>query len=83
MSKTVRTTITTIDPNKEPLPAWRARIGALVGAIDRSDVLVMIGLSLVGAGTWQFSPPAAAVAVGVIVLFYALPTRPPFVGGSH
>lgn len=51
--------------------------------VDASDVLVVVGLGLVGVGTWQFSPAAAAIVVGVVVLFYAMPSRPPFIGGSH
>lgn len=58
-------------------------IRAALAAVDASDVLVLIGLSLVGAGVWQLvSPPAASVAVGVVVLWYAMPPRPPFIGGT-
>lgn len=81
MSRTVRTTI--VSPEQAATPSWRARVRAALGSIDRSDVLVLIGLMLVGAGAWQYSPAAAAVAVGAIVLWYGMPTRPPFVGGSN
>lgn len=71
-----------VDPVAPPQSIVRRALGIVTG-IDRGDMLVLVGLGLVGAGTWQFSPPGAAVAVGVVVLWYAMPSRPPFIGGSH
>ena len=62
--------------------SWSKAIRSALTAIDASDVLVLIGLGLVGAGVWHWSPPGASVAVGVVVLWYALPPRPPFIGGA-
>jgi hypothetical protein len=57
-------------------------LGAVVSSFDRSDLLVLIGLTLVGAGAWHISKPIAAIVVGAVVLWYGMPSRPPFIGGS-
>lgn len=59
---------------------WRAVVERL--PVDRSDVLVLVGLALVGGGVAQISAPYALTIVGAVVLWYGMPPRPPFIGGS-
>lgn len=54
---------------------------ALRKVLEPSDAWVLLGLALVAIGLWQVSPPAALVAVGVVLLWVGLPPRPPFVRG--
>ena len=63
----------------------RARSGkamAWVGAAlasEREEIAVGIGAMLLAVGLWQWWPPAAFIAVGLVVLWVALPSRSPFV----
>jgi hypothetical protein len=51
----------------------------LVAPIDRSDVLLLAGLGLVAVGLWEVSPAAALAVPGVILVWLAVPPRPPFI----
>lgn len=61
-----------------------SKLRSLLKAIDldRSDVLVLVGLALLASGVWQVSSAYALTIVGAVVLWYGMPTRPPFIGGS-
>ena len=39
-----------------------------MGAVDGHDVLVVVGLGMVGAGLWMISVPLALCVVGVMLL---------------
>lgn len=57
------------------LLGWLAR-GA---GCDRADVLVVLALLLISCGLWEVSRAAALAVPGVVLLWLALPPRPPFV----
>lgn len=40
----------------------------MMGAIDGHDVLVVLGLAMVGAGLWMISVPLALCVVGALLL---------------
>lgn len=42
------------------------------GRIDASDVLIVMGLLLLGAGLWWLSPPLALIIVGTVLLLVGL-----------
>lgn len=52
---------------------------SVVKGFDITDVLSLVGLALVGIGIWQLSQPIALIVVGALILWYALPARPPFI----
>jgi len=41
-------------------------IGILGAAVDMDDVLVLVGLGLLGYGIWMIYPPAALIAIGLV-----------------
>lgn len=47
--------------------------------LDRRDVLVLVGLGLIAIGCWCIYWPAAFLVPGAVLLWYALPSRPPFI----
>ena len=47
--------------------------------VGPAELIVGLGLVLIGLGLWQFDARIASVAIGAVLLWYALPTRPPFV----
>jgi hypothetical protein len=49
--------------------------------IDRSDVLVILGLALIAVGFWDLSRPVSLGVPGAVLVWYALPSRPPFLKG--
>lgn len=61
----------------------RARLAKWVKAIrssvDLADLLVLAGLVLIVAALWDVSRPAALGIPGVVLVWIALPPRPPFV----
>ena len=57
-------------------------LGSLAWAgetIELGDVLTCLGLILLGVGLWRVSPAAGLAVPGAVLIWYALPTRPPFV----
>ena len=48
-------------------------------AIGRADVVVLTGLACLTAGAWSVTGLAALILPGMVLVWYALPTRPPFV----
>lgn len=60
--------------------AWRS-VADLASAtdFDREDLMIVLGLACFGAGVWMVSRPAALIAVGAVLLWAFLPSRPPFV----
>lgn len=57
-----------------------ARMGASVrawwGADGLRDVVLLVALGLIGVGVGAWSPPAACVVVGVLLLVLAWPPAP-------
>lgn len=62
------------------------RLRTLAGAFDLRDGLAAAGLGCIAYGTWQWSPPAAWIVVGTLLLALAIasswkrnhgPARPP------
>jgi hypothetical protein len=51
----------------------------VIDALDVSDVLVILGLGVLARGLWLVAPWLAYVAVGAVMVWYALPARPPFI----
>ena len=48
-------------------------------SLDRRDVLVLVGLLLIAIGGWFVFWPAAFFVPGAVLVWYALPSRPPFI----
>ncbi len=48
-------------------------------AIGMGDALVLIGMALIAIGCWDAYRPASFIVPGLVLIFYALPTRPPFI----
>jgi len=47
---------------------------------EAQSVTLLIGLLLLGGGLWEvFSSGVALIVVGVLVVWYAMPARPPFI----
>jgi hypothetical protein len=46
--------------------------------VDRSDVIVVVGLALVALGCWDAYRPAAFLVPGAVLIWYGLPARPSF-----
>lgn len=55
------------------------RLIGLVASVDASDAVVALGLGILARGLWLVAPWAAYVAVGAVMVWYALPSRPPFI----
>jgi hypothetical protein len=47
--------------------------------VDRQDVLVVVALVLWGVGFWRESVAVALGCPALVLLWYALPSRPPFI----
>jgi len=47
--------------------------------VGLQELLVLTGLVLLGAGLWQVSPAAGLAVPGAVLVWAALPQRPPFV----
>ena len=58
----------------------RAALSGLLARLweAKADLVVLLGIGLVGAGGWLLSPPWALITMGVILLWVALPARPGF-----
>jgi Na+-transporting methylmalonyl-CoA/oxaloacetate decarboxylase beta subunit len=50
--------------------------------IERDDVMILLGLLLVGVGLWRIYQPLALVAIGAVLLWTFLPARPPWIERS-
>lgn len=67
--------------------SWWARVGAaswprvraVAGAVSMGDVLLAVGLGLIAWGFWDVSRPVALGVPGAVLVWYALPPRPPFI----
>lgn len=62
--------------------AWRAIalfVALILDTFEIGDALTMLGLILLAVGLWQLSHAAALIVTGAITVWYALPTRPPFI----
>lgn len=55
----------------------------LKGHVDLSDVVVGLGLIALASGLSMVAPWAAYVAVGTVLIWYGLPSRPPFIVRSQ
>lgn len=51
----------------------------LVDTFDREDVLVILGLAMLGYGLWAVSHSAALIVPGIVLLWMFVPSRPPFI----
>lgn len=60
-----------------------ARARQLATSIDKADVLLLIGLGLLSSGLWQVSTAAALAVPGALLVWLALPSRPPFLNGGR
>lgn len=47
--------------------------------LGREDAVVLVGLACVTAGAWSAVGLASLVLPGAVLVWYALPPRPPFV----
>ena len=47
--------------------------------LDAGDATVGFGLLLIAVGCWDWFRPASWVVPGIVLVWYALPTRPAFV----
>jgi hypothetical protein len=47
--------------------------------ITAADVVVFVGLGCLTTGAWSVVGLAALMLPGLVLVWYALPTRPPFV----
>ena len=45
----------------------------------KRDSMIVAGLLLVSYGGWLAWPPLAAIGPGLVLLWFALPPRPPFI----
>lgn len=52
---------------------------AVAGAIGLQEVLVVIGLIALSAACWEIYRPAAYGVPGAVLLWWSLPSRPPFI----
>lgn len=60
------------------------RLLGLVGQYaGRQELMVLAGLALLWSGLRIWSPAAALAIPGAIVVWMALPSRPPFIGGKE
>lgn len=66
--------------------AWTQSVRAVSGAltivataIDKEDLLTLVGLVLVASGLWYVSRAAALILPGLILLWMFIPTRPPWI----
>lgn len=57
---------------------WRTRLTAIQQGIGPREVLVTLGLLLLGRGCYLLSPAAGYGVPGLILLWWALPQRPRF-----
>jgi hypothetical protein len=61
---------------------WLARVGhlgrMLAGELDAQTVVFVAGLGLVGYGAALVYLPAGYLAPGLVLLWWTLPSRPPF-----
>lgn len=55
----------------------RAIVTHLAARVDGRDVVLVLALALIGAGVGAWSPPAASVIVGALLLWLAWPPAPP------
>ncbi len=51
----------------------------LAAEFDADTVGVLIALLLIGIGFWHLWRPGAFIVPGLVVLWFALPSRPPFI----
>jgi hypothetical protein len=56
-----------------------AMLRKMVERVDLSDVLVLVGLLALARGLALVASWAAYVVVGGVLIWYALPPRPPFI----
>jgi hypothetical protein len=47
--------------------------------IGRDDLTVFVGLACLAAGAWSVIGLAALILPGSVLVWYALPPRPPFI----
>jgi hypothetical protein len=57
----------------------RRALAATRGEFDAQTVVLLGGLGLVGYGAWLLLPAAGFIAPGAVLVWWTLPTRPPFV----
>jgi hypothetical protein len=55
---------------------------AIAAAVDRADVVVLLGLLLIGLGFWDVSRPVALGVPGAVLVWFGLPTRPRFIADT-
>ena len=48
-------------------------------AIGLDDAIVLAGIALIAVGCWEAYRPASFIVPGILLVWYALPTRPPFI----
>ena len=58
-----------------------SKIRAVVSEIDGHDCILVLGLVLIGVGLWSILPGVALASVGAVLVWIALPARPPFLKG--
>lgn len=50
--------------------------------VDTRDLTVLIGLVALTAGAWNAIGPSSLALPGAVLVWYALPPRPPFVSSK-
>lgn len=68
---------------KRALKATRAIAVWLISHVDQREVLVFAGLALIWLGLRDVSSAAALAIPGAVLVWLALPPRPPFIGGKE
>jgi hypothetical protein len=60
-----------------------ARMAKDKSPISAAEVVVCVGLLCLTVGAWHLIGWASLIAPGLILIFYGLPPRPPFVHRSQ
>lgn len=55
----------------------------IVSEIDRDDVLLLVGVTLLVIGLWPLAHVASLIAPGAVFTWMSLPPRVPFVKGHR
>ena len=58
---------------------WLTKFGrAVASQVGFAEIILVYGLVLIAYGLWEVSRPAALAIPGFVLVWLALPPRPPF-----
>jgi hypothetical protein len=60
----------------------QALLSSILRELDAHTLTLLVGLGLIGYGAALLHPAAGFLAPGVILVWWTLPSRPPFVARS-